>query len=89
MKLWTLEEISGVSGFSVRTLYRRIKGGEIEARKIGGQWRVMHEWLVTWLGCDPAKNPDFSVTVSRTVRTKGKSVTTATQTRREQQPKLF
>lgn len=89
MKLWTVEEIHGVTGFSVRTIYRKIKSGELEARKIGGQYRIINDWVVKWLGCDPLNNPNFSIIVSRTVQTGRKRVTTATETRRETQPKLF
>lgn len=85
MRLWTVEQISEATGFSTRTIYRAIKLGALEARQIGeaGQYRVMHDWLVKWLGCDPLKNPDINI------KSKRKPARAAPESPRETQSKLF
>ena len=53
MKLWTIKEVTEISGFSERTVRRAVGNGELQSRKIGGARRIHHDWLVAWLGCDP------------------------------------
>jgi excisionase family DNA binding protein len=39
------EEVAVVLGVSRRTVYRLIKRGDLEGRRVGGQWRVPYDAL--------------------------------------------
>lgn len=88
MKLWTIQEIVDVTGFSKSKVERAIKSGELESRKIKGSRRVSHEWLVAWLGFEPS-NPDLILTISKTVKKPDRTVTKTTRVERRSQLKLF
>jgi excisionase family DNA binding protein len=44
-KFATPAEVARVLGVSRRTVYRLIKNGDLEGRRVGGQWRVPYDAL--------------------------------------------
>lgn len=38
-KLYTVEDIANMTGLTTRTIRNYLKGGSLEGKKIGGQWR--------------------------------------------------
>lgn len=91
MKLWTIQEIVSVTGFSKSKVQRAISTNELESRKIGGSRRVLHKWLIDWLRLDPTLDPDIIISVSKSVQTRGKrtTMTTRIERRNEQLPFEF
>jgi len=89
MKLWTVQEIIAVTGFSESKVRRAMKAGELESRSVGHSKRVLHSWLIKWLQCDPLLDPDIILSVSKCVQTRGKRTTTTTRIHRKSEPTLF
>jgi hypothetical protein len=87
MRLWTIKEICEITGFSRWKVLRAIKSDELESRKIKGSRRVLHEWLVAWLGFDPMIGT--SITIEKTITKTGSTVHSKTRIERQDQPKLF
>jgi excisionase family DNA binding protein len=88
MKLWTIQEIVDVTGFSESKVRRAIRAGELQSSKIKRSRRISHEWLVAWLQCDPF-NQALILSISRTVKTSTKSTTTTTRIEKKNQMSLF
>jgi excisionase family DNA binding protein len=57
--LLTLREAAEVLGLSTRTVWEYILRGEIEARVIGGRWRIMRADLDAFLA-NARRNWDFA-----------------------------
>jgi excisionase family DNA binding protein len=68
----TVEEAAQRAGVSVDTVYRAIRRGAVEARKMGAQWRLLPEWVDDWQ--EPAQAP--------VQRRRARSVTSAAQHQR-------
>jgi excisionase family DNA binding protein len=49
IRLLTLSEAANLLQVSTRTLQRMIRGGELPAFKVGGQWRVRETQLRQWV----------------------------------------
>lgn len=49
MKLYELKEVENKLGVTQRTLYRWIAGGELEAVKVGGRWKVDEDALKRYI----------------------------------------
>jgi len=49
MQLYTLEEVADILRVSVQTVRRMIADGELQAKKIRGQWRVEKEVLEEYI----------------------------------------
>lgn len=49
IKLYTLKEIEDILKVTQRTLYRYIKEGNLQAVKVGREWRVTHEALQAFI----------------------------------------
>lgn len=47
--MYTLKEVEGMLKVTRRTLYNYLKAGEIEATKVGREWRVSREALQQFL----------------------------------------
>jgi excisionase family DNA binding protein len=89
MKLWTVEEIVALTGFSISKIKTAIKKEELKTQKIGGSRRVRHSQLVEWLGFDPLNEPTVELSISKTVRTKDRVVTIETKIEKPPQMALF
>ena len=46
----TAEQAAKQSGFSLKTIYRAIRDGELPAWKVRSRWLIASEDLATWLG---------------------------------------
>ncbi len=64
-ELWDISRVASYLGVSERTIYNRVRGGELPAIKIGRLWRVRESDLRAWLG-EPAAS-----TVARNDTTPG------------------
>jgi predicted DNA-binding transcriptional regulator AlpA len=53
-RLWTLAEVIELTGYSLSTIKRAIRAGELHSIK-PRQRRVVHSELVRWLGYDPLR----------------------------------
>lgn len=49
IRLLTLAEAAALLQVSTRTLQRMIRGGELPAFKVGGQWRLREAQLRQWI----------------------------------------
>lgn len=49
LRLLTLTEAAKLLHISTKTLQRMIRGGEIPALKVGGQWRLRESQLMYWI----------------------------------------
>lgn len=49
IKLYTLKEVEEILKVTQRTLYRYIKEGNLQAVKVGREWRVTHEALQAFI----------------------------------------
>ena len=49
IKLYTLPEVSKITGVAYRTLQNYVKDGKIKAVKIGNKWRVTEDNLRAFL----------------------------------------
>ena len=49
IRLLTLAEAAELLQLSTRTLHRMIRGGNLPAFKVGGQWRLREAQLLEWL----------------------------------------
>lgn len=49
IKLYTLKEVEDILKVTQRTLYRYIKEGNLQAVKVGREWRVTHEALQAFI----------------------------------------
>jgi excisionase family DNA binding protein len=45
LKVYSLEEVTGILQLTKRTLYNYINGNKLKAVKIGKYWRVQHKDL--------------------------------------------
>lgn len=52
LTLYTVTELEPVLGVSAQTIKRRIKNGELPARKINGKWRVTRGDLEKYINGD-------------------------------------
>lgn len=87
MKLWTIKEICELTGMSYLTVWRAVHSGELESRKVKGSRRILHEWLVRWLGCDPLKGTNINI--EKTVTRTASQVHTKIRIERQDQLPLF
>lgn len=55
LTLYGVKELEGVLGVSEQTIKRRIKAGELTARKIGGKWKVTRADLEEYINGAPKK----------------------------------
>ena len=51
-RLWTLREVSEITGYSVSTIKRALQSGELRSHRSGSR-RIVHSELVRWLNYDP------------------------------------
>lgn len=49
-ELWDIERVAAYLGVSERTVYNRVRAGELRAVKVGRLWRVKPSDLEAWLG---------------------------------------
>ena len=42
-------EIAGKLNVSEQVIYREIKNRKLKAKKVGGQWRILQQWLNDYL----------------------------------------
>jgi excisionase family DNA binding protein len=49
LRLLTLTEAAQVLQVSTKTLQRMIRGGDLPALKVGGQWRLRESQLMQWI----------------------------------------
>lgn len=56
MTTYTTEQLTDILHVSQRTLYRYIKAGQLDAVKIGKQFRVTHESLARFLATGTEEN---------------------------------
>jgi excisionase family DNA binding protein len=89
MKLWTIDEIASLTGFSLSKVKTAIKNKHLHTQKIGGSRRVRHSQLVEWLGFDPLDEQAVGLEISKTIKTKDKIVTIKTKIEKPLQPTLF
>lgn len=52
MKYLSVSEVAGRLGNHEKTVRRYISSGELQAKKIGGQWRIAEEWFGDFLSKD-------------------------------------
>lgn len=52
LTLYTVTELEPVLGVSAQTIKRRIKSGELPAKKISGKWRVTRADLEKYINGD-------------------------------------
>jgi len=55
-ELWDIARVAAYLGVSERTVYTRVRSGELPAIKVGRLWRVREDDLRRWLG-EPAGRP--------------------------------
>lgn len=90
MKLYTIQEIADLTGFSVSKVKNAIyKNGTLKVEHIVGSVRIRHSQLVEWLGFDPLDEPQVEISISKIVKTKDRTVTTTTRIEKPLQPTLF
>ncbi len=58
-KLLTVRELAEYLGLSEITIYRKVKAGEIPAKKIGGSWRFPKDLIDEWLKKETSKPPSI------------------------------
>ena len=54
LKLYTLQEAAAILKVNIRSIHRYKKDGRLEARKIGGQWRITQEAIERFINGDSA-----------------------------------
>lgn len=52
LKLYTLQEAAEILKVNIRSIHRYKKDGRLEARKIGGQWRITQEAITRFIHGD-------------------------------------
>lgn len=52
LKLYTLQEAAEILKVNVRSIHRYKKDGRLEARRIGGQWRVTQDAIERFIHGD-------------------------------------
>ena len=55
--LWDIARVAEYLGVSERTVYNRVRAGELPAIKIGRLWRVRPSELNAWLSARAARTP--------------------------------
>lgn len=53
LTLYSVKELEPILGVSDQTIKRRIKSGELPARKIGGKWKVTRSDLEEYISGAP------------------------------------
>ncbi|MGA9769293.1 MAG: hypothetical protein WBV94_09650 [Blastocatellia bacterium] len=90
MKLWTIKEIAELGIYSLSFVKRAIYIKKtLKVHRVDGSRspRVKHSDLVKWLGADPID--DGTVEITKTIKTKDKTITATSRIDRELQPALF
>jgi len=82
MRSWSIKQIVALNVYCESTIKRAIyvtkKLPVIYSNGVRSP-RVLHSDLVDWLGFDPLKQPNMNLEITKTVKTKGKTVTTTTR----------
>lgn len=61
MKYLSVSEVAGRLGNHEKTVRRYISSGDLQAKKIGGQWRIAEEWFQDFLNQDAcAQSPEHA-----------------------------
>jgi hypothetical protein len=92
MKLWTIKEIAELKIYSLSFIKKAIYVKKtLKVHRVDGSRspRVKHTDLVDWLGTNPLEPDDGTVEITKTIRTKDKTISTTTRINRESQPALF
>lgn len=56
MKLYTLQEAADILKVNIRSIHRYKKDGRLEAKKIGGQWRITKEAIERFIQGEPTED---------------------------------
>jgi excisionase family DNA binding protein len=59
-ELWDIERVAAYLGVSERTVYNRVRAGELRAVKVGRLWRVKPSDLEAWLGGRSPDGPGYA-----------------------------
>jgi hypothetical protein len=89
---WRIQEIVDLGIYSKSTIEKAIyKNKTLKVVYANGVHspRVLHTDLIDWLGYDPLAQPNISVEITKTVKTKDRTTTTKTRIEREAQLPLF
>jgi hypothetical protein len=92
MKSWTIKQIADlniVSESSVKKAIYTLKTLPVYYLEGIKTPRVLHSELVKWLGYDPLIETNGTVEITKTVKTKNRTVTTTTRIQVDEQPSLF
>lgn len=56
MKIYTLKEAAEILKVNIRSVHRYKKDGRLEAKKVGGQWRVTQEAIERFINGENTEN---------------------------------
>jgi excisionase family DNA binding protein len=56
-ELWDIARVASSLGVTERTVYNKVRGGELPAVKVGRLWRVRESDLEAWLGRSERRGP--------------------------------